>query len=306
MTTDLTINRTYKSSLFRMIFNDPKELLSLYNACNGTDYTNVEDLEIRTLENAIFMKMKNDISFIFGFYLNIYEHQSTVNPNMPLRDLFYVADLLKGYAGEMDIYGRKKLAIPEPKFIVFYNGTEPFDEEAELKLSDLYETNTHPETARKNLRSAGHDLELKVRVVNINEGYNLEIIEACRALKEYTVFTGKIRKYSRSMPIGEAVDLSVRECISEGILRNLLTKERAEVIAMCLYEYNEEQHLKTVFEEGQEDGFQKGRQEGREEGRLEERVDLARRMLAEGLSIETVERISQLSRDELQVIQSET
>ena len=108
------------------------------------------------------------------------------------------------------------------------------------------------------------------------------------------------------MPIGEAVDLSVRECISEGILRNLLTKERAEVIAMCLYEYNEEQHLKTVFEEGQEDGFQKGRQEGREEGRLEERVDLARRMLAEGLSIETVERISQLSRDELQVIQSET
>ena len=122
------------------------------------------------------------------------------------------------------------------------------------------------------------------------------------------------------MPIDEAVDLSVRECISEGILRNLLTKERAEVIAMCLYEYNEEQHLKTVFEEGQEDGFQKGRQEGREEGRqegreegrlegreegrLEERVDLARRMLAEGLSIETVERISQLSRDELQVILS--
>lgn len=104
------------------------------------------------------------------------------------------------------------------------------------------------------------------------------------------------------MPIGEAVDLSVRECISEGILRNLLDKERAEVIAMCLYEYNEEQHLKTVFEEGQEDGFQKGR----EEGRREERVALARKMLSEGLSMETVERISQLSRDELQAIMSKT
>ena len=88
---EIHVARNHKDRLFRMIFREKKELLSLYNAVNGTSYTNAEELEIVTLENAIYMNMKNDLAFIMDSYLNLYEHQSTYSPNMPLRDLFYIA-----------------------------------------------------------------------------------------------------------------------------------------------------------------------------------------------------------------------
>ncbi|MCI8745248.1 MAG: hypothetical protein HFI25_06185, partial [Lachnospiraceae bacterium] len=91
------VNRKYKDVLFRFIFRDKKDLLSLYNAINGTDYKNPEELEINTLENVIYMKMKNDLSFLVGASMNLYEHQSTWNPNMPLRGLFYFAELYERY-----------------------------------------------------------------------------------------------------------------------------------------------------------------------------------------------------------------
>ena len=89
---ETTVNRNHKSSLFHLLFSERKELLSLYNAVNQTHYTNEADLEIHTLENAVYMKMKNDVSFILYTQLLMYEHQSTVNPNLPLRYLFYIID----------------------------------------------------------------------------------------------------------------------------------------------------------------------------------------------------------------------
>ena len=113
-------NRNYKDTLFRKLFGENREnALSLYNAVNGTHYTNAEDLEFTTLDDVVYMKMKNDVSFIFGNYLNLYEHQSTLNPNMPLRGLLYFADMYRQIIPASErIYGSKLQEIPAPKCIL--------------------------------------------------------------------------------------------------------------------------------------------------------------------------------------------
>jgi len=131
-------NREYKDTVFRMIFKEKEALLSLYNALNHTNHTDVKDLEINTLENAIYMNVKNDISFVFASYLNLYEHQSTFNPNMPLRNLFYIARLYERMVIGKNIYGSRKIELPAPRFVVFYNGRENYPERMILKLSDAY------------------------------------------------------------------------------------------------------------------------------------------------------------------------
>ena len=70
--------RDYKDTLFRLLFRDRNRLLSLYNAVNGTSYNSPEDLTVVTLENAVYMNMKNDVAFLVDFQLNLYEHQSTL------------------------------------------------------------------------------------------------------------------------------------------------------------------------------------------------------------------------------------
>ena len=155
------VNRTYKDTLFRLLFNDRKNLLSLYNAVNHTNYTNEEDLEINTLENAIYLKVKNDVSFVLNFYLNLYEHQASLNPNMPLRDLFYVSDLLQAITADVNIYSSSLITIPTPRFVVFFNGDIDMPEKMVLRLSDSF---SH--------REKEPELELKVVVYNINKGMN--------------------------------------------------------------------------------------------------------------------------------------
>ena len=241
------VQRNYKDSIFRMLFKDKRNLLSLYNALNKTDYTDVERLEITTLEKAVYMNYKNDVSFVFDFELMLYEHQSTVNPNMPLRDLFYVADILQKRTYDKDLYGSKLISIPSPRFVVFYNGTDPQPERQVLKLSDAYEKKQeHPE------------LELTVTMYNINYGCNEEIMDACKTLKEYAMYVERVRSYAKQMLLAEAVEKAVDDCIAEGILSEFLRKNRAEAIKVSIYEYDEELHFKTLFEEGVEAGMERG------------------------------------------------
>ena len=169
---------------------------------NETDYTDVDGLEITTLENAVYMNYKNDVSFVFDFELMLYEHQSTMNPNMPLRDLFYVSDILQKRTGDKDLYGSKLIRIPSPRFVVFYNGTEPRPERQTLKLSDAYEK-----------KQESPELELNVTVYNINYGCNEEIMDACRTLKEYAMYVEQVRTYAKQMPLAEAVEKAVDYCI---------------------------------------------------------------------------------------------
>ena len=241
------VQRNYKDSFFRMLFKDRKNLLSLYNALNMTDYTDVDELEITTLENAIYLNYKNDVSFVFDYELMIYEHQSTVNPNMPLRDLFYVADILQKRTYDKDLYSSKLIRLPSPRFVVFYNGTDSQPERRTLKLSDVYE---------KKLENP--ELELTVTMYNINYGCNEEIMDACRILKEYAIYVERVRLYARQLPLAEAVEKAVDECIEEGIMSDFLRKNRAEAIKVSIYEYDEELHFRTLREEGREEGLELG------------------------------------------------
>jgi len=170
----LSTNRNYKDTIFRMLFSDRKNLLSLYNAVSGSHYDDPEKLEIVTLENAIYMGMKNDLAFIIGTDLFLYEHQSTYNPNMPLRDLFYISSEYQKLVDHKSLYSSTLLKIPAPQFIVFYNGTEKKKDHWVNHLSESFE----------NL-SGEPKLELEVLTININEGLNKELMEQCQTLREY-------------------------------------------------------------------------------------------------------------------------
>lgn len=131
----ISTNRTYKSRIFEMVFSDRKELLDLYNAANGTNYDNPELLKVNTLENAIYLSMHNDISFVIDSRLTLYEHQSTYSPNLPLRYLMYIADLYSNMTKDENLYGTRKVMLPTPKFVIFYNG---IDEQPDVQeLQDL-------------------------------------------------------------------------------------------------------------------------------------------------------------------------
>ncbi|MDO4332680.1 MAG: hypothetical protein Q4C58_08330 [Eubacteriales bacterium] len=251
MTEQLKVMREYKDTVFRMLYKDKKELLQLYNALNGTSYHDPEDLEVYTLESAIFMNVKNDVSFLLDSTLNLYEQQSSFNPNMPLRDLIYVARQLEKYFRNESIYSSRLMKISVPRFVVFYSGTKEQPENRVLKLSDAFQKEvTEPE------------LELKVLMLNINLGHNKELLERCRTLKEYCIYVDRIRKYTKEMQIEEAVKRTVNECIQEGILADFLLSQKAEVMAMSIFEYNEEFELKKI----REDEFNLGREAGIEEG----------------------------------------
>ena len=270
---EVKVQRNYKGSIFRMLFKDKENLLSLYNALNQTDYTDVDGLEITTLENAVYMNYKNDVSFVFDFELMLYEHQSTANPNMPLRDLFYVTDILQKRIGNTAIYGSRKVMIPTPRFVVFYNGSDLQPDRQTLRLSDAYEKKQrHPE------------LELTVTVYNINHGCNKEIMEACRTLREYAMYVEQVRTYAKQMPLAEAVESAINYCIEAGILSEFLMKNRMEAISMSIYEYDEEAHHKLLFEEGREAGLVQGIARG-----SEERVcTIIRNMLERGMTDEDI------------------
>ena len=252
---NFSANRNYKSTVFAMLFGDRERLLRLYNAISGKNYQDPEALEINTLENAIYMGMKNDLSFLIDDKLSLYEHQSTVNPNMPLRFLFYISDLYSCMTTEENFYGRKALSIPIPCFVIFYNGAEPQPDRKILRLSDLY-----------TVRMKETQLELTAVLLNINRNHNRELMEACRDLKDYAEYVDRVRKYARELPLSEAVECAITECIREGILKEFLEKNRAEVKKMSIYEYDQKKHIRMERQDAWEEGVQAGRREGIKEG----------------------------------------
>ena len=251
--------REYKDTVFRMLFSDKKNLLSLYNAVTGRAYENAEDLEIVTLDNVVYMGMKNDLSFLLDTRIYLYEHQSTKNPNMPLRDLFYISLEYQKYVSDKSLYSSTLQKLPAPVFMVFYNGTEEMEERTELRLSQAYE---HFE--------GEPNLELKVMVLNINAGHNEELMKQCRMLKEYAQYVARVRGYAGSMKLEEAVRRAIRECITEGILTDFLRKNRAEVEMVSILEYDKEYEEKKLrqaeYEAGEQAGLKKGEQMGMNRG----------------------------------------
>ena len=239
----LPVNRTFKSTLFIMLFEDKKNLLELYNAITGKHYADPELLEINTLENAIYMSMKNDVSFLIDGRLSLYEHQSTKNPNLPLRFLLYISHLYSRLTVKENLYGETIVQIPAPEFLIFYNGKDKMAERQILRLSDMY-----------SVQEGQPKLELEATLLNISGSNNQKLKEACRTLGEYAIYTDKIRAYTEEMELSEAVDRAMDECIREDVLREFLMKHRAEARAMSIFEYDQERHMQQEREAGIEKG----------------------------------------------------
>ena len=253
------VNRVYKSRIFAMIFQDKEKLLELYNAISGKNYTDPELLEINTMENAIYMNMQNDLSFLIDARLSLYEHQSTVNPNLPLRFLWYISKLYMGMTRKMNIYGAEKVEIPEPQFVVFYNGVEEQPERKMLRLSDLYQTKTKGKDMERGL-------ELMAVMYNVNRSHNKALMEASRTLRDYAEYVYRVRKYAEETTLEEAVERAITECIREGILKDFLEKHRAEAKSVSIFEYDEEEHMRQEREQFWNKGMREGRRQGIQEG----------------------------------------
>ena len=280
----LTVNRTFKSTLFIMLFEDRKNLLELYNAITGKQYADPELLEINTLENAIYMSMKNDVSFLIDGRLSLYEHQSTKNPNLPLRFLLYISHLYSRLTVKANLYGETIVRIPAPEFIIFYNGKDEMPERQLLKLSDMY-----------SVKEEKPKLELEATLLNISGTNNRKLKDACRTLRDYAIYTDKIRMYTETMELPEAVDRAINECIKEDVLRDFLMEYKAEARAMSIFEYDQERHM----QQEREAGIEKGRRQGEEQLlRRQVQKNLARGMsfaeIAEVLD-ETEERIREIA-----------
>ena len=275
------LNRLYKARLFVMIFEDKKKLLELYNAVSGKHYEDPELLEINTLENAIYMSMRNDLSFLIDARLSLYEHQSTYSPNLALRFLFYLSDILSGMTADANLYGTKKVQIPAPRFVVFYNGEEEQPDRQILKLSELYA-----------VKEEVPKLEMEILMLNVNQGHNPELMEACHTLWEYAEYTGRVRKYAKDQPIAEAVERAITECIREGVLKEFLEKNRREAKNVSIYEYDQEKHIRQEREEAWEAGERKG-----EENKLKNQIQTK---LAKGKSVSEIAEALEEEEDTIQ------
>lgn len=292
---DLTpVNFMYKARIFEMLYSDKKELLNLYNTVNGTAYDDPNELEINTLENAVYMSMHNDVSFLIDMKISLYEHQSTYSPNLPLRFLFYISNLYSEITKNANLYGEKIVKIPTPKFIIFYNGERKRPEKEILKLSAAYQT-----------EDSEPSLELEAILLNINPGYNENLKSLCKSLKDYAEYTSRVRKYAKEMPIEEAVEKAITECISEGILSEFLFKHKAEAKKMSIYEYDEEKHIRMEREDAKAEGFAEGVEKGVSQGITQGRNELLKELIEKKLAKnKTPEQIAEELEEDISTIQT--
>ena len=236
----------YKDNVFCMLYRDKKNLLELYNALNNSNYINVNDLKVTTLNGGSYMKYKNDASFLLSMNLYVFEQQSSRNNNMALRFLHYVSDVFRELFSNDMLHRRSMIKIPVPHFVTFFNGLEKWvDEEAEIKLSDMYE-----------IPVDDPQLELKVRVININK--DADILSKCKTLRDYMTFVNKVRYKTAAeredvkLAVLEAMD----ECIEENILVDFFEQHREEVVEVSIYDYDEEKVRKTLVDEAKKETTQ--------------------------------------------------
>jgi predicted transposase/invertase (TIGR01784 family) len=273
------VNTKYKDSVFSFLFSDPNLLRELYCALEGVTLPADVQVTINTLQDVLFLDRINDISFEIGGKLVILiEHQSTINPNMTLRLLMYIARIYEKIIGDKNIYSSRLIPVPRPEFFVLYNGLAPYPDEQILKLSDSFEKAASlglPESVA---------LELTVKVVNINQGKNEGIIRKCKILAQYSAFVTKVREFEREYrDRAEAMKQAVRYCRENDILKEFLERNGMEVMNMLFTEWNWDDALAVRFEEGIEEGM------------IKTREAVARNALAEGASPDFIQKITGLN-----------
>lgn len=269
-----TAAKRYKDNVFCMLYSDKRNLLDLYNALNNSSHTDIDNLTVTTLKGGAYMKYKNDASFVFSYELYMFEQQSSVNYNMPLRFLHYGSEVYRNMFTNNVLHRKNMVRIPTPHFITFYNGKEKMKERVKiLRLSDMFEIKTdnlelelivtviniNPESESDNIYS----LDRKAEVIKDydtdtfvkNALANADILSRCKSLRDYMTFVNKVRNKTdvQEMDVKQAVIEAVDECVKEDVLSEFFIKHREEVIAMSIFEYDEEGHMDIVREEGREE-----------------------------------------------------
>jgi len=266
-------NREFNSSVFALLFGEIEKLIELYNALEGTDYGMDDEIVINTLEKALFLDRYNDISFtINGRLIVIFEHQNSINENMPLRILIYIARLYEKLIEAKAIYREKLMKIPAPEFYVFYNGDKDYPKESVLKLSDAFLEDSKV-------------LEVEVKVLNINYKENAEILEKSRTLRDYSYFIQSVKDNKKSgMVLSVAIETAIKDCIKAGILKEFLQTHGSEVENMLFTEFNIEDYGEIKYEEA--------------------KIEVAQNAISVGMDNETIRQLTQLPMDKIMELRS--
>ena len=284
-------NRRYKDSVFVDFFSNDKtaksNFLALYNALHDTDYRSTDILKNIRLKQVLYMSFANDVSYLVDNKIIVLaEHQSTVNPNMPIRCLEYIARLYEQLYESKEKYSRKQLTIPTPEFYVFYNGKEPYSGDSRLRLSDSF-INTHIE----------YVLELSVKVININYDKGHVIIVRCEPLRQYSRFVDTVRRHI-AIDREHGFEKAIKDCIKNNILREYLQRKSKEVLNMLIGEYDYDTDIAVQREESFGLGLERGLAEGSRQAKLE----TARRMKQANCEIPFIEKITGLSKAEVEAV----
>ena len=283
------VNREYKDRVFKFIFGNPENkewTLSLYNAVNGSQHRNLNDIQFNTIEDAVYVGMKNDVSFIIRNEINLWEHQSSFNPNMPMRFFIYGCKLYEKYTETSDYFkfSSRLQPLPKPNCICFYNGTAEQPEQLVMKLSEAF--------------GGEADIEVRVHMLNINYGKNWKLMEECQPLREYAWLVDKVRECQRvKQDFGAAVDAAMEAMPESFAIKAFMVANQVEVKGMFLTEYDEEKERAKALKE-QERLIQEARKEAEEQAN--ERV--AEDMLKEKLPLITINKVSRLTEERIRQI----
>ena len=290
---ELRTNRKYQDSLFRVIFGREEHkhwLLQLYNALNNSNHQNVDELTLTTIDDVVYIKMKNDVSFLIDSQMNLFEHQSTFNPNMPLRGLLYFSQLYQEHlsSNQISLFSSALRRIPTPRFVVFYTGDKDLPDRTVLRLSDAFE-----------VPSKEGEFEWTCSVINLNPNHNKALQKNCKPLYDYIRFVEKVKVNRKSgMPLEKAADTAVDWAVSENLLDGFFRRERSQIMGFYLAEFDQEVYEKNVYQDGYNDGM--------EEGARDKAISAARNLLhLNVLSPEQIAQAQGLSLEEVLALQKE-
>lgn len=240
-------NREYRSDVFSMLMADKKNALQVYNALNGTHYDDPELVEIHTIDKGVSLSVRNDSAIVVDSSLSLYEHQSTVCPNMPIRCLFYVSNILRKLTKDANLYGTSLIRIPVPKFAVFYNGTTDMPSSWEVKLSDSF---MKPESSP--------ELELVCKVYNINPDKGEGLLDDCKILDDYMTYVDLVRAYYKEYELKDAINMAIDECIKRDILADFFKENREEILKVTELDFTFERQIELERKSALEQGIEQG------------------------------------------------
>ena len=294
--------REYKDTVFVDLFFHCEEAYknfallfrSLCEFLNINFHFEMEDLQPVSLENSLYNGRRTDVLYSIRDSLLVFvEHQSTVNPNMPLRYLEYAVEVLKKLTCQRAKYAASPLDLKDIFFLNLYNGKEKVKDVYDTYLSDLIKLKINKDVS----------LELKVTNININAGCNEKLMKACPVLKEYSLFVAEARK-QLELDRQKGFDIAVDNCIKRGILSKYLNENRRGVMGLFFGEFNMDTALEVAREEsydkGIKKGIERGMEKGIERGREEGILTTAKNFLSLGIPIEDVIKATGLPRAELE------